>query len=68
MAQQITVNNQPVQWEEGLTVDRVLKIMNYSFKMIVVRVNGELVKRDDFQTRTIPPEARVEVIHLVAGG
>jgi sulfur carrier protein ThiS len=31
-------------------------------------VNGELVKREDFHTRTIPPGARVEVIHLVAGG
>lgn len=68
MAQQITVNNQPLKWETGMTVTRVLEIMNYTFKMIVVKVNGELVKRENFSTRTIPPDARVEVIHLVAGG
>ena len=68
MDREITVNHHPLEWQEDLTVSQVLEMMNYTFRMIVVKVNGELVKREDFPTRTIPPGAQVEVIHLVAGG
>jgi thiamine biosynthesis protein ThiS len=64
----IMVNNQILEWQENMTVDQILKIMNYTFKMIIVKVNGELVKREKYKTENVPVNARVEVIHLVAGG
>ncbi|MCJ7579503.1 MAG: MoaD/ThiS family protein [Candidatus Aminicenantes bacterium] len=36
--------------------------------MIVVKVNGELVKKENYNTKTIPEGADVQVIHLIAGG
>jgi sulfur carrier protein len=68
MDKTITVNQETIDWEENLTIDRVLKIMNYTFKMIVVKVNGELVKKEDYDTKIIPEGAEVQVIHLIAGG
>jgi thiamine biosynthesis protein ThiS len=68
MNKTITVNQETIDWEENLTIDRVLKIMNYTFKMIVVKVNGELVKKEDYDTKNIPEGAEVQIIHLIAGG
>ena len=68
MNKTIEVNQETIDWEENLTIDRVLKIMNYTFKMIVVKVNGELVKKEDYDTKNIPEGAEVQIIHLIAGG
>ena len=68
MNKTIEVNQKTIDWEENLTIDRVLKIMNYTFKMIVVKVNGELVKKEDYDTKNIPEGAEVQIIHLIAGG
>ena len=68
MDKKIEVNKETIDWEENMTVDRILKIMNYTFKLIVVKVNGELVKKENYNTKTIPEGADVQVIHLIAGG
>jgi thiamine biosynthesis protein ThiS len=64
----ITVNGRTIDWEEGMTVQRVLEVMNYTFRMLVVKVDDCLVKREDYASFTVPAEADVKVIHLVAGG
>jgi len=51
-----------------MTVDRILKIMNYTFRMLVVKVNGELISKESYKTKIIPENAEVQVIHLIAGG
>lgn len=51
-----------------MTVERVLEVMNYTFRLLVVKVNEKLVKREDYSTTSIPENADVKVIHLVAGG
>ena len=68
MENQITVNNETISWKENMTVDDVLKAMNYTFRLIIVKINGELVKREDYQNQTVPDGAEVKVIHLIAGG
>ena len=64
----ITVNGKEVAYEEGMTVKRLLEIMNYTFPMIIVRVNGKLVLREDWETFVIPPDAKVQALHQIAGG
>jgi thiamine biosynthesis protein ThiS len=64
----ITVNNRPVEWEEDMTVTRLLEKMNYTWRLLVVKINGELVKRKDYAQTKVPAGADVKVLHLVAGG
>ncbi len=64
----ITVNGNQIEWQENLTVRNLLKIMNYTFKMLIVKINGDLVKKEYYDTYVVPEEADVKVIHLIGGG
>lgn len=64
----IIVNGTPTIWEEGMTVSRLLEIKRYTFRMLVVKINGTLVKKADYASTLIPPEADVMVYHLMSGG
>lgn len=65
----IRVNNRDeIEWEEGLTVSDLLEWFRYTFAHIIVKINGEVIRREDYPKRTIPDGAEVWVIHLIAGG
>lgn len=64
----ITVNDNKIDWEENMTIIRILKIMNYTFRMLVVKVDGKLVKKDDYNSTIVYPDSDVKVIHLISGG
>ena len=68
MRKEIFVNNEKMTWEENLTIDEILKKKKFSFKMLVVKVNGELVKKNEYKTFVVPPNADVKIIHLISGG
>jgi sulfur carrier protein len=65
----ITVNGEKFEWREGLTVQNILDAKNYTFKMISVWINGEVVqKRGDYASTVVPDEGDVEIIHMISGG
>jgi thiamine biosynthesis protein ThiS len=65
----IRVNDKfDVEWQEGMTVDSLLEILNFTFPMIVVSVNGKVVPRNEYETTRIEDNDEVKVIHLIAGG
>ena len=65
----ILVNNrEELEWEEDLTVSDLLRRLRYTFPIIIVYVDGEVVCREDYGSRSIPDGAQVRVIHLIAGG
>lgn len=68
MSEQITVNGHLIDWEDGMTVRDVLKRMNYTFRMLVIKIDGKVVKKEDWDTAKVPPGADVKVIHLISGG
>lgn len=63
-----TVNEHKLPWREGLVVRDALTLMNYTFKMLVIKLNGQLVKKDDYDSTPIPENADLKVIHLISGG
>ena len=66
----IRINNGKfeIEWEEGMTVDLLLDRCKFTFDMIVVKVNGKVIPRDEYKTYRIKDGDEVWVIHLVAGG
>ncbi len=57
-----------VDWREGLTVQGLLDAMGYSYNLITVTVNGELIPEEEYGSAPVPDEARVTVFHLAHGG
>jgi sulfur carrier protein len=68
LSQQITVNGHQIDWQEDMTVRDVLTRMNYTFRMLVIKIDGKVVKKEDWETAKVPPGADVKVIHLISGG
>ena len=64
----ITVNGNQSEWEEGLTVKKLLKRENYPFRMISVWINDRPVEKKDYPSRLVPDGAKVQVIHNISGG
>ncbi|MEI6456613.1 MAG: sulfur carrier protein ThiS [bacterium] len=65
----IVLNNSPETVErEGITVSELLKLKNFTFRMLVVKINGVLVKKSDYETARISEGDDVVVLHLISGG
>ncbi|HON18630.1 MAG TPA: sulfur carrier protein ThiS [Salinivirgaceae bacterium] len=65
----ITLNNTPEELEGNeLTVQQLLDLKKYSFKMIIVKINGQVVRRPDFDKTLIRDGDDVVIFHLVSGG
>lgn len=64
----IQVNNRDFEWEEGLTVEKLLKKKNYVFHRIIVRINGELIPKGKYATTQINDGDDVKAIHIFGGG
>jgi thiamine biosynthesis protein ThiS len=65
----IRVNDKfEVEWEEGMTVTRLLERLSFSFPLIIVSVNGVMVPKQDYARYPVPADADVRVIHMTAGG
>lgn len=66
---EITLNNRKESFgAERLTVEGLLVIKNFTFKMLVVKVNGRLVPKDHYATAEIREGDEVMVLHLISGG
>jgi thiamine biosynthesis protein ThiS len=65
----IRVNNQyEVEWRPGMTVQDLLTELKFTFRMIAVKVNGQVVLRPDYSTTPVPDGADVQALHLISGG
>ena len=64
----MTVNGNELAWEKEMTVKDVLRAMNYNFTLLIIKVNGELVKPEQWRNYPVPNGAVVDVIHLISGG
>lgn len=65
----IILNNNAEMIEgERLTVNELLKVKNFTFKMLVVKINGKLVKKNEYDESFIHDGDEVMVLHLISGG
>ena len=65
----ILVNDRDkVKWKENMTVRDLLKIMNYTYTLITVAVNGKLVQKEDYDSFKIPDNSDINIFHLAHGG
>jgi len=61
-------NREEVLSEEQLTVNQLLTLKSFSFKMLVIKINGKLIRKADYETTQIQDGDDVMVLHLISGG
>ncbi|KAF5059288.1 hypothetical protein SDC9_93912 [bioreactor metagenome] len=64
----IKVNNRDFQWEQGMTVEDIMKIKKFSWPKIIVKINGQHVDEEDYKTTIVNDGDDVQMLHLLAGG
>ena len=65
----ILVNNRDkIEWEEGMTITRLLEKCRFTAHQINVFVNDKLVDRQAYPVYPVRDGDRVRVIHFIAGG
>jgi len=65
----ITLNNRPESFdEEKMNFEELIKIKNFTFKLLVTKLNGELVQKEDRASTYINEGDDVLVLHLISGG
>ena len=53
---------------DKLSVEEIIAVKSYVFKMLVVRLNDHLVKKDMYSSTFVKDGDDLKVIHLVSGG
>ncbi len=64
----ITVNKKVVDFIENETIKLLLKRMHFTFPMIVVKADGELIRKTEYSKFIIKNNSKIDVIHLISGG
>jgi len=65
----ITLNNRSEVFEKDiLTISEILKLKNFTFKMMVIKVNGKLIKKGQYNDAEVVNGDDVQIIHMISGG
>ena len=66
----IVLNNRDEIFKDHteISVEELLKLKNFTFPMIIVKINGKLIKKTDYQVSMIRSGDNVAAVHLISGG
>ncbi len=61
-------NREEIIEADNITISELLKVKNYTWKMLVIKINGKVLKRNEYDTVRINEGDDVSVFHLITGG
>jgi thiamine biosynthesis protein ThiS len=64
----IQVADKQMAWREGMTVSDLLDALEDPYPYAVVRINEQYVTRPNFEHTSVPDDAEVFLIPMIAGG
>ena len=64
----ISVNDERVEHQPGLTVRRLLDDRGFGAAMVAVWIGDEMVARDRYDTTEVPDGSDVKIVLMIAGG
>ena len=64
----IILNNNTEYFDKNMTINELLTYKKFTFKMLVISINGNLVKRDEYDSSIVKEGDNVSIIHLISGG
>lgn len=65
----IILNNNNESFDaDTLSVTELLEIKKFTFKMLIIKINGQLVKQENYAGTFVKDGDDVMVLHLISGG
>lgn len=65
----IILNNNPETFEQNImNINELLKVKNFIFKMLVIKVNDKVIKKQEYESTIVKDGDNVVILHLVSGG
>jgi sulfur carrier protein len=65
----IILNNNNESFEAyKLSITELLALKKFTFKMLIIKINGQLVKQENYSNTFIKDGDDVMVLHLISGG
>lgn len=65
----ITLNNRPETIDkDNITISELLNAKNFTFKMMITKINGRLIKKNERDSAIVKDGDDVQVIHMISGG
>ncbi|NPA45094.1 MAG: sulfur carrier protein ThiS [Chlorobi bacterium] len=65
----ITLNNRTESFKlETYTIKELLAEKKFTFKNLVIKVNGNLIKKDKYSETKVKDGDKVDIIHMISGG
>ena len=68
MNKTVIVNGRAVEWEDHMTIQRLLEKMKFSHRLFIVKMNDDIIKKELYSTLNVPENAQLTILRLVAGG
>jgi thiamine biosynthesis protein ThiS len=65
----ILLNNREEEFEkEYITVNEMLILKKFSYKMRIIKINGTLIAKNCYDNTYIKPGDNVQMLYLMSGG
>ncbi len=65
----ITLNNRSEYFDkEIITVNDLIEIKKFSFRMRIIKINGQFIPKDKYESAEIRDGDDVQMLYLMSGG
>jgi sulfur carrier protein len=65
----IVLNNNPDKLPgKSLTIREIIQLKRFTFPNLVVKINGQLIRKPQYELAEVHEGDSVEIIHLISGG
>ncbi len=68
MIKTVNVNGRAVEWENQMTIQKLLEKIKYSHRLFIIKMNNKVIKKEFYSTLLVPENAHLTIMRLVAGG
>lgn len=63
------LNNNPEDIDQNIiSISELLSLKNFIFKMLVIKINDKVIKKQEYETTYVEEGDNVVILHLVSGG
>jgi len=65
----IVLNNRAEEFnQDSITVSEMLLLKKFSFRMRIIKINGSLITKENYDTTIINNGDNVQMLYLMSGG